>query len=309
MPKGGSVPKHLSWSNLKILQPAHGPAFIGIGMAKSGTTWIDSVLRQHPDIWMPGVKELHFFDDFFWYVQKGGRSRYFSGTKSSRRRWRRYLRSELKRAIRYPSPANVAWALRFLFGKRRLETYKYLFNPGLGRTCGEITPEYSVLARTDIEKIHALFPQLKILLVLRNPIDRIWSHAKMQLGTKMDRSVSEIPADELDFFLFGDRGVKTRGEYTKILENWTSVFGRENLFVALHDEIRSEPGALLVRIFEFLGVDPARAQAIDADQVVFEGPRGNLPDDLRMKLQEMYAPEIQSISRVLGRPELLEQWR
>lgn len=38
------------------------PTFIGIGTQKGGTTWLYHQLRQHPDIWMPLNKELHYFD-------------------------------------------------------------------------------------------------------------------------------------------------------------------------------------------------------------------------------------------------------
>ena len=40
------------------------PNFIGIGAPKSGTTWIFKVLNQHPEIYIPSSKELHFFADY-----------------------------------------------------------------------------------------------------------------------------------------------------------------------------------------------------------------------------------------------------
>ena len=37
--------------------------FIGLGAQKTGTTWLDAVLRQYPEVAMPaGVKELHYFN-------------------------------------------------------------------------------------------------------------------------------------------------------------------------------------------------------------------------------------------------------
>jgi hypothetical protein len=38
------------------------PNFLVIGAPRSGTTWIDKNLREHPDVYMPKHKELHFFD-------------------------------------------------------------------------------------------------------------------------------------------------------------------------------------------------------------------------------------------------------
>jgi len=37
------------------------PDFIGIGAARSGTTWVARQLAQHSDVWLPRIKELHYF--------------------------------------------------------------------------------------------------------------------------------------------------------------------------------------------------------------------------------------------------------
>ena len=39
-----------------------GPDFLVIGAQRAGTTWLHRVLRQHPSLWLPPVKELHYFD-------------------------------------------------------------------------------------------------------------------------------------------------------------------------------------------------------------------------------------------------------
>ena len=49
---------------------------------------------------------------------------------------------------------------------------------------GEITPCYSTLSENKIKLIHKINPQLKIILILRNPIERAWSQAVMNLAKK-----------------------------------------------------------------------------------------------------------------------------
>lgn len=49
------------------------PTFLGIGAMRSGTTWLDTILRSHPEIYLPNRrKEVHFFDKYYergedWY--------------------------------------------------------------------------------------------------------------------------------------------------------------------------------------------------------------------------------------------------
>ena len=38
------------------------PHFLGIGAQRAGTTWLHSTLASHPEIWMPRIKEIHYFD-------------------------------------------------------------------------------------------------------------------------------------------------------------------------------------------------------------------------------------------------------
>ena len=44
------------------VSPPRMPSFLGIGAARSGTTWLHENLRHHPQVWVPPAKELHYFD-------------------------------------------------------------------------------------------------------------------------------------------------------------------------------------------------------------------------------------------------------
>jgi len=38
------------------------PEFLCIGAEKAGTTWLYEMLKAHPSVWMPPIKEIHYFD-------------------------------------------------------------------------------------------------------------------------------------------------------------------------------------------------------------------------------------------------------
>jgi hypothetical protein len=60
-----------------------GPDFLVIGAQRAGTTWLHQVLRRHPSLWLPPVKELHYFDKLS-----------HQHTWDDDKRWRRALRSD-----------------------------------------------------------------------------------------------------------------------------------------------------------------------------------------------------------------------
>ena len=70
---------------------------------------------------------------------------------------------------------DFAWDYNYFLKKRDIEWYKRLFRPALGKIAGEITPGYSFLDKNGVQTIYRNFPDVKIILLLRNPIQRDWS--------------------------------------------------------------------------------------------------------------------------------------
>jgi hypothetical protein len=284
------------------------PHFLGIGVPKAGTTWLDFVLRQHPDIWMPNVKELHFFDEYFQHIREGNESRFFSSDTYIRNRWRRYLRTELKRCLRFPSKANLAWTFRFLFSRRDFNYFRRLFPENPIHCCGEITPAYCTLTESQIELIHQYFPNLKIILLLRNPIDRAWSHARMELLFRKKKDIQSLSPSVLEEFLFRDRGVQMRNNYPEIIRRWSRVFGRDKIFIGIYDDIKVNPEALLQEIFHFLKVKKIRLSPDVTGKVVFQGVESPLDPAIRHRLIMRYTQDIHKIAADLQRPDLIDAW-
>ncbi len=184
----------------------------------------------------------------------------------------------------------------------RLRDYARHFADAGDRVAGEITPAYQLLPVSRIRMIKALCPALRLILILRNPIERAWSQAKMGLAANKGRQIDDISDDEFVTF-FRSRPSFGRGQYTEAIDRWRSIFGDDRLLVLFHDEIRSNPEALLTRAFVHLGVTPdidwTRFQTRD---VVFQGIETPLPDRFRSALRELYAAEIDALARRYGEP-------
>jgi len=284
------------------------PDFLGIGVQKAGSTWLASVLRQHPDIWLPPIKELHYFDELFGNVERGDKSRYFSEDSYVRRRWRRYLSSGLKMAIRYPTVKNVSWILRFLFGTRTLDKYSRLFAPAGGLTCGEITPAYSILEEFEVRRIRAVYPHLKILILLRNPVERSWSHAKMELLMRRNRPIGSVGESELETFLFGNEAVFRRSSYRSILKNWIGAFGQDQVRVDIFEDLRSSEDGVVAGILGFLGVDKSVSSIPDMGGSRFKGVEGGIPNRFRDMLKKRHVEDINAVADLTGRSDIYDIW-
>jgi hypothetical protein len=225
------------------------PDFLGIGAQKAGTSWLNHQLRRHPAIWMPPVKELHYFDDpSVWPLV----TRIFSDSQKGsrvRRHFSRQGRELVKLRLEHP-----LWWLRFFCRRRTDHWYASLFSPGPGQLAGEVTPSYARLEEPVVARIHALLPRARIIYLLRNPIHQIWSHAAMHFSKYGHQGVHTVHEEKITTFL-ETRNVAQHSDYLQNLQVWERFYPPPQIFIGFLDQLAHEPRALLRDVYHFLGVE------------------------------------------------------
>ena len=176
--------------------------------------------------------------------------------------------------------------------------YRDLFATGDGRINGDITPAYATLEPEVVARIGALFPDLRILFLLRNPIERAWSAALMALA-----SAGLEPGEASDqWFLdhFHSRGSLLRGDYARTLAIWREVFPARQILVLHYEDLCADPMRLLRQVADFLGLEPAPAWTPEVVAApVFAGVGAPLRPSLRRALLDIYRPRIAALEACL----------
>lgn len=193
--------------------------------------------------------------------------------------------------------------------ERGVEWWLGLFaEPRPGVRQGEITPAYALLEVPEIREIRRVAPDLRVLYVLRNPLERAWSAALMALG-RAELEESEV-SDQWFVDHFRSRGSLGRGDYAGCIARWRNVFPAERVQVLLFDDLRARPHELLADVANHIGVDPGFYATIpDADlhRVVLPGPGIELRPGLAPILRELYGARIDAVAELLGRD--LSAWK
>ena len=240
------------------------PDFIGIGGHRCGSTWLSIQLREHPDVFMPPTKELQFFS----------------------RKWERKWYSPLLRNSTGLSRA--AYARYFSSSEAK------------GKIKGEITPAYSILLPSNISKIKAVLPEVKIIYVIRDPVDRVWSHIRKDYESATGRVLLEA-TDRMLIDFIRRREVTARTEYSKSLENWLQVYGEESLYVFQYEDIRSDPQGMINTVYSFLGL---RSHSVDKEilkkRVNTFPSRKEMPELVREYVIEEFYPQKEELQTLLG---------
>jgi hypothetical protein len=196
------------------------PNFLIIGAARSGTTALHYYLKEHPQIYMCPIKETNFF------AANGG------WDESSAPR-----RTMTQRLIRLSADS-----IRIA----DLDDYCALFEGASDELAiGEASPSYLIYPGAS-QRIRHHLPDVKLLAILRNPVDRAYSaHMLRVLYGGQERGVFGQSVRDIYW-----------GFYYAHLKRYYDLFDRSQIQVHLYEDLTADPAGVLGQIYSFLGVDP-----------------------------------------------------
>jgi hypothetical protein len=199
------------------------PDFLVIGAGKSGTTSLDKYLNQHPQIFVPKVKEPNFFG---------------------------YERTTLE-----DLGNNEDDIKHFKRSVTTLDQYLDIFKEARADQIKGETSNTYMYHKDAPERIKYYNPDIKLIAVLREPASRLYSRflhlaRENRLPTKqfsdcMDKNSIWWQRNDL---------IK-EGFYYKNLARYFELFPRENIRIYLYDEFQGDSKKIMKEIYEFLGVD------------------------------------------------------
>ena len=205
------------------------PNFLIIGTPKAGTTSLYSYLNQHPDVFMPSVKEPGF-------LLLDGHT--LTGTATH--------------AVEHP----------LTYAVTTVEHYQSLFDAVTTETAiGEASGSY-LSSKRAVDGIKKHIPHARLIASLRNPIDRAYSHYQMwaNLGRDSLTFAEAIDAEPLepvarDEWIPLERRHLRHGFYYQHLKRYLDHFPREQMHIILFDDLNRDPAGVTKATFRFLGID------------------------------------------------------
>jgi len=189
------------------------PHFLGIGAPKTATTWLDYCLSQHSQIWIPPWKELDYFSrceksiNEFMRLCRRELPLFVKETIKGRRLEKPFYTFRalwthlppqhplfvlIHMLLYFPylfyclamqnNTDKLRWYTKFFLGRLKMNPEKWytsLFEPTGQQICGEFTPIYSAVSESSIAYMLSFNKDIRIIYLIRNPIERDWSHISM----------------------------------------------------------------------------------------------------------------------------------
>lgn len=242
------------------------PDFLIVGAAKCGTSSLHSYLSKHPDIYMPEKrKEL-----YFWHV----------ATNTNRS------------IIDYAGEGNIPTQLK--------EYLEYFEGAREGQIKGEACPSYLYFydhVLRNLKQHHANWKDVKIIIILREPVSRIISQYRFVCKKRLDPEFLSftdslrVEADRVERNeLLPDLFYTHVSRYSEQVEFYIKNFN--NVHICLYDELKANPRSLLEKLCVFLGVDIAKLPDLDFEVI-------NASTGARKLKHPMVAQKTRYVGRVL----------
>lgn len=214
--------------------------FFLVGAPKAGTTSIDQLLRHHPDVFLPSIKEpCHFCPDVAEQL-----------APSFRKKQRVDIAAYLASADR--EELGLAWVTS-------ADDYARLFEGAAGYKVIAECSTFYLSSKVAPGRIHAYNSDARIVAVLRRPLDRIRSHYEMDRAHGVTgRSLLSLVEEELALGEDANWGncayYVGASRYAQQLQAYYRYFAPESVCVLSFEKLIADPEAELGRLYAFLGI-------------------------------------------------------
>ncbi len=184
------------------------------------------------------------------------------------------------------------------------------------RVTGEASPFYLFHPRVP-RLVHAQLPQVRLIVLLRDPVERAHSHFRLQKRAGIERLAKFEEALEAEpsrlegerektsaapnyySYNFQHYSYLARGVYQPQLAAWMEHFPREQFLVLPSETFYAQPQATYTRVCDFLGLPSGPARDIDPPRLNHQ-PGEAMKDETRRWLRRYFAPHNADLARFLG---------
>jgi hypothetical protein len=225
-----------------VRMPDRTPTFFIVGAPKAGTTSLYEWCKQHPSVFMSPIKEPCFFAPEVAHFTPRSTQAYLED-RADLRRWLDGARLE-----RRSGGLVLDW-----------QDYLSLFrDAGDAAALGEASGNY-LASETAATAIRSRLPAARIVIMLRDPVDRLFSqYASARSAREADGTFGEWAKEQMR----QEAGRSPRfgpvwtGMYAVHLRRWRASFAADQLRVFFFEDYSARPLELLSELFEFIGVEP-----------------------------------------------------
>lgn len=184
---------------------------------------------------------------------------------------------------------------------KNLSWYKSFFPlkiKSVNKKTGEASPYY-LFDEGAAEQIKRDIPNVKLIALLRNPIDRAYSAYNMNVtrgNRQIPRTFEQAIANQ-NLSMEASEVYLLRGNYAEHIKKWLKHFRREQFLFIKSEEFFNDPRSTLQKVYNFLEIDENYPDNLSAQEI---GAYSELSTQTRARLENYYARPNRELAELLG---------
>jgi len=272
-----------------------------VGAQKAGTTWLHRYLQDHPECFVPPVKEAHYWDDrvnshpLFFFTKRA--KKLIKSIDKARANGKSAKAILCKQADvisvmgMHAGPGHDAY-LEFMNRGRTTEPFM-----------ADITPAYCTLDRKSFREMSDLHPDCKFIFIMRDPVDRLWSGIRMFYEDHIAETGRSFEDYLKDFEGGIPSGYDSRSDYKRTVKELEAVIPAERLHFTFYETMVQPDG--VADINAFIGLTNI---APDTQNRVHTGEKRVLPPQLEAMFHAKLNPQYRFVANRFG-DQVPAKWR
>lgn len=270
----------------------------GVGATKAGTSWLYTYLQGHPDTVLQPFKEAHFWR-FEGAVEPsvamadaerliGRATANYEAAKST---------GDANWMATTSRNASAFWRLLNMHHAPSVDAYLATLDAMADGSpiVADFTPSYALADTDTLARMQDIGRPTRFIYMLRDPIDRLWSHFRMNRGREGEKSWTL--AERFEAWMSGKSPeVTARSDYKGTLGRLRTAVPRENLYIGFFEELFTQDGVNAV--CDFLGLAHHKG---DFGHRVWASKDEAMPSDLRARAREALRHQYTAVEAMLGR--------
>ncbi len=295
--KGWNISMRHSKAGISVDELMKRKMFVGIGAMKAGTSWLSDYLKDHPDVFHSPVKELNHFNKVLDNPLNQDDSHF------RLRRLESILLDHPPERLFDPTPAQykrlVDIAAMGRIGTDRNAYFEYFASRIKNESVfGEISPSYSHLGVDGFRIMSESHPDLRVIFLLRDPVERTCSHIR-----HIWRHRPELELDDIIAGLTPDSAFYFRSDYGPTIDALKSVFSEDRIFLEYYEKLFTEE--TIARVCKFLGIS---YHTPDFGHQTNIARTRNILDEDKKRIREKLDPIYKDMVKRTGN-QLPERWK
>lgn len=276
----------------------HDKFLICFGSQRGGTTWLSAQLRKHPECDFPYRKEIRYLDPLYYHPYERIQRKRIGEFSTKLRNFTNGGNDPLSAS----NAKELRWWSKYAFVTQEEctdEWYASLFDDcDPSKLTGDFSPDYSLLPPEGVDHLYRVVPNAKLIFMLRNPIDRLWSGVTYALRERDDLSIERKSAR-------AHRHLKRPmqlafSNYPAIIQNFERRFPKENILYLFHDDISNNATELLQEACTHLEISYKQSYFPKIGKSINRSPEIPLDPNVRAELSKGYLPDLRWLSERFG---------